>query len=102
MVDRLVKATGVPVAATCPAAVLALAALGVTRIALVDPPWFDVVNELGAEYFRGQGLDVVYAASAGLPADPGRIDPAGVVAWVARQVPDEAEAIYFGGNGFRV
>jgi maleate isomerase len=41
LVTRLSRGVGVPVVATCAAAVLALRVLDVGRIALVDPPWFD-------------------------------------------------------------
>jgi maleate isomerase len=103
MVDRLARSTGVPIAATGPSAVLALRVLGVERVALVDPPWFDdEINELGARYFRSQGLDVVSSASADLAPDPRLIEAAPVVEWTIRHVPDRAEAVYFGGNGFRV
>ena len=34
--------------------------------------------------------------------DPDRIDPAAVCAWASRHVPDDAEAVFIGGNGFRV
>jgi hypothetical protein len=41
---------------------------------LVHPPWFGaLLNDLGAEYFRGQGFEVVDAQLADLPDDPGRI-----------------------------
>jgi maleate isomerase len=103
MVDRLARRSGVPVAATNVSAVHACHALGVARVAVVHPPWFDDdVNELGAAYFRGQGVDVVSVASVDLVSDPDGIEPAAVVDWAARWTPAEAEAVYFGGNGFRV
>jgi len=99
---RLTRRAGIPVAATCTSAVLALRVLGVQRMALVDPPWFDdELNELGAAYFRSQGLQVVSSASAGLSRDPGRIEPAAVSDWTSRHVPDDAQAVFIGGNGFR-
>src|ERR687893_649994 len=50
------------------AAVLGLRALGVRRIALLDPPWFSAeLTSLGVDYFTGQGLTVIHAASAGVP-----------------------------------
>ena len=34
-----------------------------SRLALIDPPWFSPeLSALGAEYFRGQGLEVVQQA----------------------------------------
>lgn len=102
MVARLSARAGVPVVATCVAGVLAIRALGVDRIALIDPPWFDAeLNALGAAYFRSQGVEVVASMSADLAQDPGLIEPAAVCEWTSRRVPDDAEAVFIGGNGFR-
>jgi maleate isomerase len=102
MVARLSQRVGIPVAATCSSAVLALRTLGVSRVALVHPPWFDgALNELGTTYFRSQGVGVVSSASADLPNDPRRIDPDAVCAWTSHHVGDDAEAVFIGGNGFR-
>ena len=103
MVARLQTRTGgIPVAATCAAAVLALRALGVSRMALVDPPWFDEeLDSLGAAYFRAQGFDVVHSGPAGLPSDQRRIEPEALYEWISSNVPDRAEAVFIGGNGFR-
>jgi maleate isomerase len=102
MVSRLSASLGVPVAATCASAVLGLRALAVQRVALVGAPWFDAeLNDLGAAYFRSQGFDVVSSASAELSPEPDRISSADVVAWTARHVSDDAEAVFIGGNGFR-
>jgi maleate isomerase len=102
MVRRLSRRISRPVAATCASAVLALRILDVKRIALIHPPWFDdEVNELGAAYFRSQGLHVVSSESADLSQDPRRIETAAVIDWTSRHVTDDAEAIYIGGNGFR-
>jgi maleate isomerase len=99
MVSRLTERLALPVAATCAAAVLGLRALDVERLALVGAPWFGREhNELGATYFRRQGFDVVFSRSARLEQDP---EPAAVSEWMLREVPDEAEAIFVGGNGFR-
>jgi maleate isomerase len=99
MVSRLAARLALPVAATCAAAVVGLQALDVERLALVGAPWFDHENnELGAAYFRSQGFDVVFSRSAALAQDP---EPAAVCKWMLREVPDEAEAIFIGGNGFR-
>ena len=102
MVSRVSRRVGVPVAATCASCVQALRVLGVGRVELVHPPWFDVaLNELGAAYFEAQGFDVVSSASATLPCDPRRIEPAAVCEWTSRHVADNAEAVFVGGNGFR-
>jgi maleate isomerase len=102
MVSRLSRRVRLPVGATCASAVLALRALGITRLALVHPPWFDdSLNELGAAYFRSQGLHVVSSASADVPNDPDLIEPAVVFEWTAHHVSNDAQAIFIGGNGFR-
>jgi maleate isomerase len=102
LLSRLARLVRVPVAATCASAVLALRALGVARLALVHPPWFETsLNELGAAYFQNQGVDVVFSASADLPNDPSLIEPEAVCEWTSRHVRDDAEAVFIGGNGFR-
>jgi maleate isomerase len=102
LVTRLSRRVGIPVLATCTSAVLALRALDVERIMLVDPPWFDVeLNELGAAYFHGAGFDVVSSTSAALSQDPRRIERAAVYEWTSRHVGDEADGVFIGGNGFR-
>jgi maleate isomerase len=101
LVRRLRQRSGIPVEATCASAVRALRVLDVNRLALVEPPWFDdELNELGAAYFRRQHVQVVWTASADLSRDPGQIEPAAVYEWTSRQVPDDAEAVFIGGNGF--
>jgi len=102
LIARLAHRTGSPVASTCASAVLALRILDVERVALVAPPWFDdQLNKLGATYFRSQGLHIVSSESADVPRDPHRIEPSAVYEWIARHVPDDAEAVFIGGNGFR-
>jgi maleate isomerase len=102
MASRLSALLGVPVSTTCAAAVQALRVLAIERVALVGAPWFEPeLNELGAAYFRGQGFDVVSSTSAGLARDPDRIELAAVSDWTTRNAPDEAQAVFIGGNGFR-
>ncbi|MFE9123078.1 maleate cis-trans isomerase [Streptomyces sp. NPDC007172] len=103
MVARLgERAHGLPVVATCAAAVEALRALGAGRIALVDPPWFDAeLSDLGRRYYADCGLEVVHGGPAGLPSGQTLIEPAALHDWVAAHVPDAAEAVVIGGNGFR-
>jgi maleate isomerase len=107
------RSKGIPVLLPCPAAVAAFRALGVRRIALIHPPWFaDDEQQLGMAYFRNQGFDVVHANQMRLrgftiakPTDPLRkfteVYPAELYAWARTQVPAEAEAVLFSGNGFR-
>lgn len=103
LVDRLQqRSSGLPVVATCAAAVAGLRALGVGRMALFDPPWFNVeLNRLGAQYFESQQFDVVFHAPCGLPSNQRSVNPAELYDWVLRHTPDEAEAVFIGGNGFR-
>jgi maleate isomerase len=102
MVARLASRLALPVVATCGSAVLALRLLGVDRIALIGAPWFEPeLNELGVAYFGSQGFDVVSSRSAALSQDPAQIEPVAVLDWASRHVPDDAEAIFIGGNGFR-
>jgi len=76
--------------------------LGVERVALVHPPWFDdVLNDLGTAYFQSRELEVLSSASAPLSQDPRRIEAAAVYEWTALHVSAEAEGVFIGGNGFR-
>jgi len=103
LVTRLARRCGVPVAGTSAAAVDALRVLGVQRLELVHPPWFDeAMNELGSAYFRDVGLDVVASRSAELPDDPDGIRVDDVIEWSSAHVSDEASAVFLGGNGFLV
>lgn len=102
MIARLASRLALPAVATCASAVAALRVLQVERIALIGAPWFELeLNELGASYFRSQGFDVLSSRSAALSQDPARIEPDDVLEWATRNVPDDAEAIFIGGNGFR-
>jgi maleate isomerase len=72
------------------------------RLGLVDPPWFSPeLNRMGAEYFRSQQIDVVYAAPAALPSSQHDQHPGRLYEWVRAQVPASAEVVLIGGNGFR-
>ena len=101
--ERLERRTrGIPMVITCAAAVTALAALGVTRLALVSPPWFSAeMDQQGARYFQSQGFEVVHSEPAGLPSDQQAIEPSELYEWVRAHTPREAEAVFIGGNGFR-
>jgi maleate isomerase len=96
------RTRGIPVAVTAHSAVLALRALEVGALALVDPPWFPPeLIALGAEYFAGEGFEVVFAAAADLPSNQRAIHPGQLFEWVRGQVPPAAEAVFIGGNGLR-
>lgn len=101
---RLEKRTrAIPVVIPGLAAVRALRALGVRRLALVDPPWFSTeLNRMGADYFRSQQIEIVYAAPAtGLPSSQHDQHPGRLHEWVRAQVLANADAVLIGGNGFR-
>jgi len=96
------RTRGIPVAITCLAAVSALRAFGARRMALIHPPWFpEPRTRLGAEYFKQQGFDVVYNARAPLRNDRGNVHPGPLYEWARANVPREADAVFFGGNGMR-
>jgi maleate isomerase len=103
MLERLAaRARGLPVVATCAAIVDALHALGVVRMCLIDPPWFDVdLNDLGRAYYTDAGFEVPFAAPCGLASGQTLIQPGDLHDWVAEHVPDDAETAVLGGNGFR-
>jgi maleate isomerase len=57
---------------------------------------------LGRRYYESAGFEVVYSAPCGLPSSQAKITPSELHAWVSEQVSTtDAEAIVFGGNGFR-
>ena len=96
------RTRGIPVVISAAAAITALNALAIKRFALISPPWFSTeLDQQGADYFRSQGFDVVSSGPAGLPSDQQAIQPDAVFAWVRAQVPERAEAVFIGGNGFR-
>ncbi|HET6298165.1 MAG TPA: maleate cis-trans isomerase [Kribbella sp.] len=103
MVERLQeRSSGVPVVTTGASAAAALRVVDARRIALVSPPWFDAeLDSLGAEYFRSQDFDVVYHAPCGLPSNQASIHPSELYTWIANHTPDDADAVFIGGNGFR-
>ena len=103
MIARLSsRAHGLPVVAPGRAALDAFSALGVQRIALFDPPWFDAeLNQLGRAYYQSAGLDVVFSSPCQLPSDQSSIEPQALFDWIRERLPDSAEAVVVGGNGFR-
>ena len=97
-----VRTRGIPVIIPCAAAVTALAALSVRRVALISPPWFSAeMDQQGVSYFQSRGFEVVYSGPAGLPSDQQAIEPDQLYNWVRSHVPTNAEGVFVGGNGFR-
>jgi maleate isomerase len=71
-------------------------------LALIDPPWYsEELNAKGAAYFQNEGFDVVYSAPAAIGNGQRDVQPADVYDWVKAHVPDNAEAVFIAGNGFR-
>ena len=103
MIERLERRThGVPVVATCSAAVEALRALGVDRIALVSPPWFDSeLDAAGRVYYESAGFEVVQSGACSLATGQTLIEPEALFDWARANTPRTAEALVIGGNGFR-
>lgn len=86
----------------CQAAVLALHAVRATRVAVFSPPWFsNELAERGGEYFRSHGFEVLHSSSMDIPGGQLDVHPGQLYAWARRHVPDEADAVFFGGNGLR-
>lgn len=85
---------------TCASAVLALHHLDSEKLALIHPPWMsDELTQMGAAWFRHQGIDVVHASSAELLGGQFDLHPGQLYEWARRNFPDSAEAVFFGGNG---
>jgi maleate isomerase len=96
------RTSGTPVVTTCAAAVQAMRALDIERIALVHPPWVSAdVGAMGAEYFGRRGLEVVMATSVPLHTNPRNLEPRDVYDWVRANTPADAAAVFLAGNGFR-
>lgn len=103
LAERLSSRTnGTPVIIACQAAVLALHAVKATRVAVLSPPWFsDELAQQGAEYFRAHGFEVPHSSSIDLAVGQLEVHPGQVYAWAKRHVPDDADAVFLGGNGLR-
>jgi maleate isomerase len=103
MAERLRKrAAYIPVVVPGTAALRAIEALGVRRLALVSPPWFsDELTKLGSEYFSREGIDVLFAQSAAIPNGQRDFAPGTLFEWVRGSVPASSEVVFMGGNGFR-
>jgi maleate isomerase len=96
------RTRGMPVVIPCLAAVAALRACGLRRLALIHPPWFgEEVTQAGAAYFRGHGFDVVSAGAVEPHRGFSEVHAGELYEWARTHVPAEAEAVFFGGNGLR-
>ena len=96
------RTRGIPVIIPCAAAVAAMTRLGTKRLALISPPWFSAeVDQKGVSYFQSQGFEVTYSGPAGLPNAQEAIEPDQLYEWVRTHTPENADAVFIGGNGFR-
>lgn len=100
IIDRIEAATDVPGTTTSTAAVRALRALDVSKLAVVTP-YAGVVNERLHSFLADSGFDVVSFQSLELTREI-FLQPAGAAYWLAREtdVP-EAEAIFIACTNFR-
>lgn len=104
LVERLrPRLRGIPVVTTCLAAETALRSLGVKRLAIVNPAWFDEdLAALGARYFEAAGFDVVHHAPCGLKSGQKYVSPPALSDWIKTTVaPSGADAVFVGSNGQR-
>jgi maleate isomerase len=103
MLDRLAARTrGLRVVAPCASMTEALRLLGVQRLALFDPPWFDAeLNALGGAYYRAAGFEIVSSRICDLPSNQSAIVPDDLFQYLHQRTPDAADGVLVGGNGFR-
>jgi maleate isomerase len=103
MIARLQgKSNGIPVVAACASVIAGLKALGISRIALVSPPWFDATLAAGGtRHYQAAGFEVVFSSPCDLPSGQKLIEPQTLYDWTRTHVPDTAEAVVIGGNGLR-
>lgn len=97
------RTKGIPVIFPAMALAEALAALGVRRVGLIHPPWFgQEQHDLGTAYFRGRGIDVVYAARLTPDRAFSEVQAEEVYRWAMANIPAGVEAVIQGGNGLRI
>jgi maleate isomerase len=59
------------------------------------------VNANGRDYFRTRGMEVVYCARMTPVRSFTEVAPAEVYDWTKANIPQDAEAVFIGGNGLR-
>jgi maleate isomerase len=100
LIEHLSELTNVPVVSSGLAAIQALKAFDVRRVALIHPPWFeDEMTQLGATYFRD--FDVTTLTATPLPTRPDQVRPDQVIDYITTHVDASTQAIFIAGNGFR-
>ncbi len=97
------RARQIPLVTTCLAAEQAFAELDSSRIAIVNPAWFDhELSALGAAYFEAAGFRVAYHGACGLPSGQRYVTPQSLYDWIATvAVKSGADTIFVSGNGHR-
>ncbi|RHW22732.1 maleate cis-trans isomerase [Nocardioides immobilis] len=105
VLDRVSPRTaGIPLVTSSVAVRLALEELGVQRVSILHPPWFDVtLDELGAAYFDAAGFEVAsHGRFTGAP-EPRRIDASDLIDYVEGVVSAHSpDAVVLAGNEFAV
>lgn len=94
---------GIRLETTGTAAVSAMQALDLKRVAVMAPSWFDEpLCRDGQSYFVGQGIDVISTTASGPVRAPLAITAAATASAVAQLVDNtHAEAVFIAGNGQR-
>lgn len=104
LLQRLTRVShGISLETTGTAATAAIRHLGLERIAVMAPSWFDDhLCRAGEAYFRDQGLDIVSATPSGPSGGPLAITPA-AISRAARDLVEctGARAVFIAGNGQR-
>jgi maleate isomerase len=96
------RAANTPIVVQTQALVAAITTLGAERVDLIHPPWYTPeLDQLGANYFSAQGIEVVHHGPAELRNDYGDIEPEQIYNWVKDHVSDSADLVVIGGSGFR-
>lgn len=104
LLTRLTRVShGIRLVTTCSAAVAAIRHLGLDRIAVMAPSWFDDdLCRAGETYFSDHGLDVISVTPSGPPGGPLSITPDKTTEYVERLVETTgAAAVFIAGNGQR-
>jgi maleate isomerase len=102
LLERLrTPARDLPLTTTCRAAVAACRAMGIRRLALFNPPWFDdVLNEAGRTYFAAHEITVTRSEAVAAPSIQMQVTPERLIDDVVANI-GTAEAIFVAGNGQR-
>jgi maleate isomerase len=103
LIDRLQKRSrGIPIVLCSVATVVGLRRIGAKRLALIHPPWFSTeLDKAGVDYLENQGFEVVHHAIAPLRSGFGEIPPEQIYDFAKAHAPASADAVFFGGSGFR-